>query len=544
MHPVNQTAANNMTSTVLKKIRKLNQQAWELSKKDGPRAFDLAEKAQTLLSGCADAQQVDEFECLKTQTYCLDMLSHPEEALPVGLKANLLAEQIGDKYLIGSIQSLLGRIYWHIDDFPTSMDYYLNALKLVQVEPHPDLEISLINGLGMVQVGLENYTEALGYFNTCLEKAGEDDLTSRADANNNIAYVLHLLGRDQEALEFGTAALALFNQAGNYVGKLHTLHTFGAIHFALGNYEEAMTFLQEGLALARQNNSQLLDLTYILEISRIHQIHGELDLAEEELLLALKAAEKVNSLTNISLTHERLVEIYKEKQDYQSALEHFEAFHTTSKKIFNDRSDRRVKNLEILHQVEITRRQADLYRVMANTDSLTGLLNRRRFMEIAEIAVQQAKNDRGQLATLMLDIDHFKNVNDQYGHQAGDGVLSAVAASIRKSLRGGDVAGRYGGEEFIILLVGASSEQCFKIAERIRLAIARLEIPMDQGTVRVTVSLGLMVINTDQDLPVEDLIHCADQALYRAKQQGRNRTVAWPQNERSMDQETPHSNES
>jgi diguanylate cyclase (GGDEF)-like protein len=165
-------------------------------------------------------------------------------------------------------------------------------------------------------------------------------------------------------------------------------------------------------------------------------------------------------------------------------------------------------------------------------------------MEIAEIAVQQAKNDRGQLATLMLDIDHFKNVNDQYGHQAGDGVLSAVAASIRKSLRGGDVAGRYGGEEFIILLVGASSEQCFKIAERIRLAIARLEIPMDQGTVRVTVSLGLMVINTDQDLPVEDLIHCADQALYRAKQQGRNRTVAWPQNERSMDQETPHSNES
>src|SRR5664280_2645310 len=138
------TAGNKMSRSELKKIRKLNQQAWELSKQDGPRAFDLAEKAQTLLSGCVDAQPVDEFECLKTQTYCLDMLSHPEEALPVGLKANLLAEQIGDTYLIGSIQSLLGRIYWHIDDFPTSLDYYLNALKLVQTEPHPDLEISLI----------------------------------------------------------------------------------------------------------------------------------------------------------------------------------------------------------------------------------------------------------------------------------------------------------------------------------------------------------------------------------------------------------------
>ena len=529
-----------MSSDNLEKIRKLNLQAWDLSKKDGPRAFHLAQKAQTLLTECDDAQPVDEFECLKTQTYCLDMLSQPEKALPIGLKANQLAEQIGDKYLMGSIQSLLGRIYWHIDDFPTSMDYYLNALKLVQSEHHPDLEISLINGLGMVQYGLENYTESLGYFKTCLDKAGEDNLTGQADADNNIAYVLHMLGRDQEALEYGTAALALFNQAGMYVGKLHTLHSLGAIHFALGNYDQAMTLLQEGLELARQNNSQLLELTYILEISRIHKIHGKLDQAEEELLLALQNAEKINSLTNISLIHEGLVEIYKEKRDYQSALDHFEAFHATSKKIFNDKSDRRVKNLEILHQVEITRKQSDLYREMANTDSLTSLLNRRRFMEIAEIAIQQAKIDRGQLAILMLDIDHFKKVNDQYGHQAGDQVLSAVASSIKKSLRGGDVAGRYGGEEFVVLVVGASPEQSFSIAERIRRAVARLGIQVDQSAIRVTISLGLMCISPDQVLSLDALINCADQAMYHAKQQGRNRAVAWSQNEGTMDQEPTH----
>ena len=202
-------------SSKLEKIRKLNQQAWDLCKKDGPQALQLAQKAQNLLSKCADAQPRDEFECLKTQTYCLDMLSNPEEALPVGLKANQLAEQIGDKYLIGSIQSILGRIYWHIDDFPASMDYYLNALKLVQTENHPDLEISLINGLGMVQYGLENYTEALGYFKACLQKAGETDLTGQADANNNIAYVLHMLGRDREAVDYATAALTLFKQIGS-----------------------------------------------------------------------------------------------------------------------------------------------------------------------------------------------------------------------------------------------------------------------------------------------------------------------------------------
>src|SRR6266498_5245658 len=389
-------------SSKLEKSRKLNQQAWDLCKKDGPKAFQLAKKAQSLLSECADAEPRDEFEYLKTQTYCLDMLSKPEEALPIGLKANQLAQQIGNKYLIGSIQSLLGRIYWHMDDYATSMEYYLNALKLVQTEHHPDLEISLINGLGMVQYGLENYTESLGYFKACLEKASEDDLTGRADANNNIAYVLHMLGRDREAVDYAAAALALFNQMGSYVGKLHTLHSLGAIHFVLRNYERAMTYLQEGLELSRQNNSQLLELTYVSEISRIHRAWRNFDQAEEELVMALQIAEKINSLTNISLIHERLTEIYKEKQDYKSALDHFEVFHAIYKKIFNDKSDRRIKNLEILNQVESARKQAELYRELAGTDSLTKLVNRRQFFEIAENAIKEAKNEKSQLTIIML----------------------------------------------------------------------------------------------------------------------------------------------
>ena len=514
-------------STKLEKLRKLNQQAWALAKIDGLRAIQLARQAQSLLSNCTQAQPRDEFDCLRTQAYCLDMRSQPEEALPLGLKANQLALQIGDKYLIGSIQSLLGRIYWHIDDFPVSMDYYLNALKLVQEEHHPDLEISLINGLGLVHYGLENYNESLQYFKTCLEKAGEEDLTGRADANNNIAYVLHLLGRDQEALEYGMAALVLFNKLGTSVGKMETLHSLGAIHFALGKYDQAMTFLQEGIELSRQNNSQILEVSYIIEVSHILQVQGKLDQAERESLLALQIAEKINSLTNISRSHERLVEIYKEKQDYRSALKHYEAFHATYKKIFNDKSDQRIKTLEILHQVEMTRKQADLYRELAGTDFLTSLVNRRRFLEIAEIAFQRAKLDISQFAIIMLDIDHFKNVNDLYGHKAGDEVLSTVAGRIKKSLRQGDVAGRYGGEEFIVLVQGAAFDQCVAIAERIRRAVAHKPIRIDQATVSVTISLGLACLNPAEKLSLDVLINCADQAMYRAKERGRNRVAAW-----------------
>ena len=522
-------------SSKLEKIRSLNQQAWDLCKKNGPQVFQLAKKAQILLPSCGDAEPRDEFECLKTQTYCLDMLSKPEEALPMALKASQLAQEIGDKYCIGLIQSLLRRIYWHIDDYATAMDYYLNALKLVQTEHHPDLEISLINGLGMVQYGLENYNESLGYFKACLEKASEDDHTGRADANNNIAYVLHMLGRDLEAVEYAAAALSLFSQIGSYVGKLHTLHSLGAIYFALRNYQQAKAFLQEGLDLSRANTSQLLELTFVSEISRIHQIEGTLDQAEEELLLALQIAEKINSLTNVSLIHERLVGIYKERKDYQSALEHFEAFHTTFKKIYNDKSDQRIKNLEILNQVESARKQAELYRELAGTDSLTNLVNRRQFLEIAEGAIQGVKNDQDQLAIMMLDIDHYKNVNDQYGHKAGDQVLSAVAASIKQSLRPGDVAGRYGGDEFVVLVRGASSDQCFKIAERIRRAVAQQTIDIGQALVSVTISLGLAWTNPERIFPLDALINYADQALYAAKRQGRNSVAAWTKNEQSME---------
>ena len=528
-------------SSKLEKIKKLNQQAWDLCKIDGPKAFELSKKVQSLLPKCADAQPIDEFDCLKTQTYCLDMLSKPEEALPIGLKANQLAEQIGDKYSIGLIQSLLGRIYWHIDEFPTSMDYYFNALKLVQTEHHPDLEISLLNGLGMVHYGLENYTQSLRYFKICLEKSDEDNLTGRADANNNIAYVLHLLGRDQDALEYAVAALELFKQMGSYVGKLHTLHSLGAIHSALGNYEQAMAFLQEGLELSYKNNSQLLIITYVIEISRIQKVRGNLDEAEKELLGALEIAEKINSLTNISLVHEGLIEIYKAKQDYKSALDHFETFHTIHKKIFNDKSDRRIKTLEILNQVENTRKQAELYRELAGTDSLTGLINRRHFLEIAEDAVQQVKSSKGQLAIIMLDIDHFKNVNDLHGHKTGDEVLSAVAANIKKSLRQGDVAGRYGGEEFTVLVSNATSDQCLKIAERIRQAVARHVTQIDHAAVSVTISLGLVSVNPDHVPPLDELINHADQAMYMAKQQGRNRVVMWTQNEPAIALQATHS---
>jgi len=127
----------------------------------------------------------------------------------------------------------------------------------------------------------------------------------------------------------------------------------------------------------------------------------------------------------------------------------------------------------------------------------------------------------------MFDIDHFKAVNDTYGHIAGDKVLHRVARTIRRSFRKGDVLIRYGGEEFLAILPGANEQDATEIAERLRRSVKDLEIRDKDSVIRITISLG--VASSDQtsvELPAE-LVDCADQALYKAKETGRDRTIQY-----------------
>ena len=348
---------------ILETIRALNQQSAELTNKDAAAALRLAQQAHSLLAGCPEAQPGDEFDALKNQGSCLDNLSRPEEALPLALRALALAEQANDPHrqIVG--QALLGMIYWHIDEYATSMDHYLAGLKLAEAGDYPDLQARITNGLGLVQYGVGNFAESLAYFYKFLHLVRETNLVDRAHANNNIAYVLHILGRDAEALEFGKAALEFCEQAGTATALMETLHSVGAIYLALGQEEQAMEHLQRGLKVAREYGSSLLQITYILEIGRLRLRHGQLAEVEKETLEILQIAERINSVTNLSAIYERLVQIYKEKQDWPSALKYLEAFHETYTKIFNDRSDRRMKQQEALHQVETAKRDAEIYRL-------------------------------------------------------------------------------------------------------------------------------------------------------------------------------------
>ena len=158
------------------------------------------------------------------------------------------------------------------------------------------------------------------------------------------------------------------------------------------------------------------------------------------------------------------------------------------------------------------------------TDALTGLANRRRLVSCLEEEVRRARRTNVPLAVVMIDIDHFKEVNDTFGHAMGDVVLRNIGTMLNGSLRSTDLAARYGGEELTLVLTYTDGAAALQVAESLRQKFAALEHVLGGTTIRKTVSMGVAVRTGQAEMPnAEALLNLADEALYRAKQGGRNR---------------------
>lgn len=159
---------------------------------------------------------------------------------------------------------------------------------------------------------------------------------------------------------------------------------------------------------------------------------------------------------------------------------------------------------------------------LAMTDPLTGLYNRRHFLERAELEMQRAKREKLEISFLLMDIDGFKEINDQFGHDSGDTVMQQVASTLPREVRGFDVVARFGGDEFIALLVNVGKEQAQEAAERIRLAMTREVMISEIHPIRIGISVGIASFEAD-DEDLKSILKRADDALYQAKRGGRNR---------------------
>jgi diguanylate cyclase len=175
-------------------------------------------------------------------------------------------------------------------------------------------------------------------------------------------------------------------------------------------------------------------------------------------------------------------------------------------------------NLLLGHELKMANRIADH---IARTDELTGINNRRAFMELGEQTTRLCQRQRQPLSALLLDVDHFKQINDTYGHSAGDLVLKQIGSLMAQQFRAADVCGRIGGEEFAVLLADTDTQAATSVANKFRQEVANATLQWQGHTLQVTVSIGVASHNAD----LGTLLQRADAAMYQAKNSGRNRVV-------------------
>lgn len=182
----------------------------------------------------------------------------------------------------------------------------------------------------------------------------------------------------------------------------------------------------------------------------------------------------------------------------------------------------------LLTMEDVTERELNNRKLleMARFDELSGLYNRRYFVEQAHAAIERAKRYGEQLSLIMLDIDNFKGINDQYGHCCGDEIIRAVSDMLKSFFRATDIIGRVGGEEFSIMMLNAKASEAYAKAETSRKKIEQMNLGCNGQIVPLTVSFGVAELaNYRQSL--DELISCADAALYKSKHNGRNQTTIY-----------------
>ena len=277
-----------------------------------------------------------------------------------------------------------------------------------------------------------------------------------------------------------------------------------------------------------QDNS----LFWSAEVFRIHGLHStELPSLEDAIdAYAPEDRELVNYIIEDSILKKRSFQFSARIVRPDDTIRHVESrgqVETNAKGeaiavfgVFQDVTERTLAMQELAEAHRQARRDAHEAKVLSETDQLTGIANRRRILELLDEAMRTADRTQGELCIAMFDIDHFKSINDQLGHGVGDDVLKGIARCCLKGLRSDDHLGRLGGEEFLIVLPGTTTEAANRVVERLRSSIESL---VWQADPKLTVTASFGIARYRPDIDQAKLLHAADSALYAAKREGRNR---------------------
>ncbi|HVP22161.1 MAG TPA: diguanylate cyclase [Anaerolineaceae bacterium] len=499
-------------------------------------------------------------------------------------------EASGHPYVHGTAQAkiTLGELDNNAGAYGAALTNLLEAYTLLQGQLFPDLLAVASHSIGWAHLRLGNYSEAIDFMNRALlffrqsglqEKEAavltsmgtvysQQGMHSQAMENfkqalalqqfpavnrgkgvtlNNLAYAQVMLGALQEAISNAQAGIEVFHAMALPSLEVRGLDTLARAYFAAGEYRKAEDTLQQCLTVTRQLNSEFFEMEVMLNLGKIYFQEGQLERAKEHYLESLKLADIRQSNFYRYKYHEILAKIFENLGQAKEALQQYKEFHISMETAVAEAASYRVENLKILHQVvknqkeaevlwlsnqalerEIDERQRERTELekLATTDALTGLYNRRHLFTLGEYELEKSRRQEIPISMILLDIDDFKLVNDNFSHAIGDRVLIEIAKSLTRNARVGDICCRYGGEEFIILLPNTGLAAGQDVAERIRKVISATPLQIDGVEIRITASLGVAQVEPE-DIDLASLIARADRAMYRAKSSGRDQAYGF-----------------
>ena len=467
-------------------------------------------------------------------------------ALSQGSQALGLIDPEMPSLVLGEIYDAMGWAHYTLGDYPEALSLLMKALRIAESIKDRSLQAYVLDSIANVYSGSQEPHTALEIQERALEIHRElGDRIGEIVVLNNLSYTLIDLGDPHTALQ--TAKMAL--ESVEAVGRIYlygaVLDTLANVYLHMGDLEAAHDRAQRALEFARAEGLSAEEADGLMLLGKIAFERGEMEDAERLTLGALTIAEKDSRKVEVFQCHELLSRIYEQRHEYAEALNHFRIFHDLEREKHNLEIEGRLASLRVEQQVDTAKKDAEIQRLrnlalqrevrerkiaqarleaQASLDPLTGLYNRRHLPVIDE-QLAAAAEEGYSVSLVLFDVDHFKRINDTHGHLAGDRVLVWTASQLREHVRETDTPCRYGGDEFLVLLVGMDLLSAGRMAERLRATIAQHPVMHDGESVRATVSVGISTYDPLVAATLETLLARAARALYRAKRMGRDRIV-------------------
>ncbi len=528
-----------------------------LEHRDGPRALRLAHEASAIAAGLDDPAL--QGRCWLNQAALLFDQGALADALAAYERAGEQFQRVGDDTGRADALRGMGIVYERLDAFDRALECLVAALHLYEAQGVLPSKARTFNSMGVVYSRSGRPEDGLATY--ALAYRLHQQLGNRLDAafvRNNMGINLKNLGRYAEAEEALLEAARLLDETGSgyYAGALSNL---ALVYERQGRLGEAEAAHRQATELAGRHGLAYLENESRLCLGRFYLEQDRLADARPLLEATLAYSRTAQLPAKEAEAHQALARLCQRTGELAQAIEHLEAAYRLERQVFNEQSDRRLKNMQVSLQVEQARREADLQRrerealehayrelealhaalqqameqkdallarleQLSREDALTGLFNRRYLDQRLAEEFARARRYRRPLTVAMVDIDNFKQINDQLSHAIGDQTLKQVAQILRQTLRKTDIIARYGGEEFAIVLLEADMETAQQICQKVRDVVESYPWHAIHPDLRVTVSIGL---SNDLSLPNhEKLLADADRWLYQAKGSGKNK-VCW-----------------